>query len=202
MKFLELNKKRHASKGFAKEQTSIDLADIRTAIEIATLAPSAHNIQPWQFVVVKEKKEELAELMYASNRQQALEAQYVIAIFSDTDLVNRANRIARHGVNKMPEAALSRFVNEFPKMYPTYSEQQLSDYLALNIGLVTMNLVLALTDQKMQTNIILGFDKKKINQVLDIDSRYRPEILVTVGYNDVPGLASYRLPVEQIMDIR
>lgn len=202
MKFLELNKKRHASKGFAKEQAPIDLADIRTAIEIATLAPSAHNIQPWQFAVVKEKKAELAEIMYGPNRQQALEAQYVIAIFSDTDLVNRANRIARYGVNKMPEAALSRFVNEFPKMYPTYSDQQMSDYLALNIGLVTMNLVLALTDQKMQTNVILGFDKSKINQVLDMDTRYRPEVLVTVGYNDVAGVASYRLPVEQVMDIR
>lgn len=202
MKFLELNKKRHASKGFAKEQAPIDVADIRTAIEIATLAPSAHNIQPWQFVVVKEKKAELADIMYGPNRKQALEAQYVIAVFSDTDLVSRASRIARHGVNKMPEAALSRFVNEFPKMYPTYSDQQMSDYLALNSGLVTMNLVLALTDQKMQTNVILGFDKSKINEVLDIDNRYRPEVLVTVGYSDVLGVASYRLPVDQVMDIR
>ena len=45
-----------------------------------------------------------------------------------------------------------------------------------------MNLVLALTDKGIGTNIILGFDKSKINEVLDIEERFRPEVLITVGY--------------------
>ena len=45
MKFLELNKKRHATKYF--NDKAVDPKDVRTAIEIATLAPSAHNSQPW-----------------------------------------------------------------------------------------------------------------------------------------------------------
>ena len=48
MKFLELNKKRHATKHFIDKP--VDPKDVRTAIEIATLAPSAHNSQPWKFV--------------------------------------------------------------------------------------------------------------------------------------------------------
>ena len=58
MKFLELNKKRHATKHFTDKP--VDPKDVRTAIEIATLAPSAHNSQPWKFVVVREKNAELA----------------------------------------------------------------------------------------------------------------------------------------------
>lgn len=46
MKFLELNKKRHATKHFTDKP--VDPKDVRTAIEIATLAPSAHNSQPWK----------------------------------------------------------------------------------------------------------------------------------------------------------
>ena len=57
MKFLELNKKRHATKQFTDKP--VDPKDVRTAIEIATLAPSAHNSQPWKFVVVREKNAEL-----------------------------------------------------------------------------------------------------------------------------------------------
>ncbi len=57
MKFLELNKKRHATKHFTDKP--VDPKDVRTAIEIATLAPSAHNSQPWKFVVVREKNAEL-----------------------------------------------------------------------------------------------------------------------------------------------
>ncbi len=37
-----------------------------TAIEIANLAPSAHNSQPWKFVVVREKNAELAKLAWLS----------------------------------------------------------------------------------------------------------------------------------------
>ena len=55
MKFLELNKKRHATKQFNAKK--VDYQDIRTAIEIAQLAPSAHNMQPWKFVAVEEKKQ-------------------------------------------------------------------------------------------------------------------------------------------------
>ena len=47
-----------------------------------------------------------------------------------------------------------------------------------------MNLVLALTDQGIGSNIILGFDKSKANEVLDIEDRFRPELLITVGYTD------------------
>lgn len=43
MKFLELNKKRHAVKTFNSKP--VEYKDLRTAIEIATLAPSANNIQ-------------------------------------------------------------------------------------------------------------------------------------------------------------
>jgi len=74
--------------------------------------------------------------------------------------------------------------------------------LALNAGLVAMNLVLALTDQGIGTNIILGFDKSKINEVLDIEERFRPEVLITVGYAAEKVEPSYRLPVDEIIDKR
>ncbi len=71
MKFLELNKKRHAIKHFTDQP--VDPKDVRTAIEIATLAPSAHNSQPWKFVVVRQKNAELAKLAYGANYDQVME---------------------------------------------------------------------------------------------------------------------------------
>ena len=52
-------------------------------------------------------------------------------------------------------------MQNLPAEFARYDAQQTSDYLALNAGLVAMNLVLALTDQGIGTNIILGFDKSK-----------------------------------------
>lgn len=67
MKFLDLSKKRRAIKHF--NEKPVDKKDVRTAIEIASLSPSAHNIQPWKFVLVDSKKEELADSLPAANKE-------------------------------------------------------------------------------------------------------------------------------------
>lgn len=200
MKFLELNKKRHAVKSFNDQK--VDFKDLRTAIEIATLAPSANNIQPWKFVVVENKKADLAKDMVEGNKVQIEQAQYVVAVFSDTDLAQRSRKIARVGVKSLPDDLIGYYMETLPPRYDKFQPDQKSDYLAFNTGLVAMNLVLALTDQKISSNMILGFDKTIVNEILDVDSRFRPEILITVGYSDEYPEPSYRLPVDELIERR
>lgn len=200
MKFLALNKKRYAVRSFNDQP--VDVKDIRMAIEIAMLAPSANNMQPWKFVIVQEKKAELATLAFHANSQQVNQAQYVIALFSDTDLPKRSRKIARLGVHDLSEEQLAKYIQVFPKNFEAFDEKTTSDYLALNSGLVAMNLVLALTDQGFASNVMLGFDKEKINDVLDIDPRFRPEVLITVGYSDDKPEPTYRLPVDEVIEHR
>ncbi|MDV5976029.1 UNVERIFIED_CONTAM: nitroreductase family protein [Streptococcus canis] len=200
MKFLELNKKRHAIKTF--NDKPVDYKDLRTAIEIATLAPSANNIQPWKFVVVQEKKDELAKGLPLANKLQVEQAQYVIALFSDTDLALRSRKIARIGVKSLPDDLIGYYMETLPPRFASFNEVQTGEYLAINAGLVAMNLVLALTDQKIASNIILGFDKSTTNEILDIDPRFRPELLITVGYSDEKPEPSYRLPVDEVIERR
>lgn len=200
MKFLELNKKRHAIKTF--NDKSVDYNDLRTAIEIATLAPSANNIQPWKFVVVQEKKDELAKGLPLANKLQVEQAQYVIALFSDTDLALRSRKIARIGVKSLPDDLIGYYMETLSPRFASFNEVQTGEYLAINAGIVAMNLVLALTDQKIASNIILGFDKSTTNEILDIDPRFRPELLITVGYSDEKPEPSYRLPVDEVIERR
>ena len=154
----------------------------------------------WSFV---KKNAELAKLAYGANYDQVMEAPVTIALFTDTDLQRRARKIARvGGVQNFTEEQLQYFMQNIPAEYARYNEQQISDYLALNAGLVTMNLVLALTDQGIGSNIILGFDKSKVNEVLEIEERFRPELLITVGYAAEKVEPSYRLPVDEIIEKR
>ncbi|MGJ7437929.1 hypothetical protein SAMN04487837_1220 [Streptococcus equinus] len=200
MKFLELNKKRHAVKTFNSKP--VEYKDLRTAIEIATLAPSANNIQPWKFVIVEDKKAELAKNLPSLNKKQVEEAQYVVALFTDTDLVQRSRKIARIGVKSLDNSELGYYMETLPARYAEYDDKRKGEYLALNAGLVAMNLVLALTDQDISSNILLGFDKSLTNDILDIDKRFRPELLITVGYSDDKPEPSYRLPVDEIIERR
>ncbi|MGT2935381.1 nitroreductase family protein [Streptococcus castoreus] len=200
MKFLELNKKRHAIKTF--NDKPVDYEDLRTAIEIATLAPSANNIQPWKFVVVQDKKAELAKDLPLANKRQVEQAQYVVALFSDTDLALRSRKIARIGVKSLPDDLIGYYMETLPPRFASFNDVQTGEYLAINAGIVAMNLVLALTDQKIASNIILGFDKSATNAILNIDPRFRPELLITVGYSDDKPDPSYRLPVDEVIERR
>ena len=201
MNFLEIAQKRYAAKAYRNEK--INEAKIKELAEILRLAPSSVNSQPWKFVVVRERNAELAEVAFNANQEQIKEAPVTIALFTDTDLAQRARKIARTaGIKNMSEEKLQYYMQNLPTKYSHYTEQQKSDYLALNAGLVAMNLVLALTDQGISSNIILGFDKLKVNQVLDIDERFRPELLITVGYSDAKLDPSYRLPVDEIIEKR
>ena len=200
MKFLDLSKKRRAIKHF--NEKPVDKKDVRTAIEIASLSPSAHNIQPWKFVLVDSKKEELADSLPAANKEQVQSAAYVIALFSDTDLEKRARKIARIGRKDLSDGQLSYFIETMPARFKGFDEVIKGEYLALNAGLVAMNLVLALTDQGLSSNMILCFDKSTANAILDIDERFRPELLITVGYSDDKPEPTYRLPVDEILEER
>ncbi|WP_303974921.1 nitroreductase family protein [Streptococcus merionis] len=200
MKFLELNKKRHAYKIF--NDKPVDVKDVRTAIEVATLAPSANNIQSWKFVIVKERKDQLVPLAFGGNAGQVASSQLVVALFSDTALEKRSRKIARIGVKDLPEELLEYFIKVLPTRFSAFDEETKGEYLAINAGFVAMNFVLALTDQKIASNILLGFDKSKLNEVLDIDTRFRPELLFTIGYSDAQPEPSYRLPVDEIIEIR
>ena len=93
--------------------------------------PSAHNSQPWKFVVVREKNAELAKLAYGSNFEQVSSAPVTIALFTDTDFAKRARKIARvGGANNFSEEQLQYFTKNLPAEFARYNEQQVSDYLA------------------------------------------------------------------------
>jgi nitroreductase len=88
-------------------------------------------------------------------------------------------------------------------MYEGFEELHESNYLSINIGLVTMNLVLAIKNYGYESNIIMGFNRtQKVNELLEVEKRYRPELIIPLGNSEDKGKPSYRLPQSQIMEIR
>src|SRR3990172_1781235 len=81
MELLEAIKGRRSTRAF-KKQTIPDNA-IETLIEAARCAPSAGNIQPWEFVIVKNQtvRKKLAEA--ALNQRHVEEAPVVIVVCAD-----------------------------------------------------------------------------------------------------------------------
>lgn len=202
MEYKTLNKKRHAVKQFKDEK--IPTVDVKQIITTACLAPSAHNIQPWHFVIVEsdERREALLTEVKGQNIAQIKGAGALIALFSDTDLAQRSREIAHDMQGELPDAMLDRFSNRYPAMFEDYSAEYTSRYLSLNAGIVVMNLVFAIKDFGYESNIVQGFERTdKINDILGVAKRYRPELLIPLGKSETEGQPSPRLSQERMLEI-
>ncbi|KZK38116.1 nitroreductase family protein [Lactococcus taiwanensis] len=203
MDYVKLNKSRHAVKFF--DGTKIPTVDVKQIISAASLAPSAHNIQSWHFVIVEsaEKREALLQVVKPGNHEQIKQAGAVIVLFSDTDLVERSREIARLGAGELDDEQLLRFNSQYPQMYEGFEELYESNYLSINTGIVAMNLALAIKNYGYESNMLLGFDRTSaVNELLEVERRYRPELIIPLGRTENKGKPSYRLPQSRIMEIR
>lgn len=203
MDYVKLNKSRHAVKHFDGQK--IPTVDVKQIISAASLAPSAHNIQSWHFVIVEsaEKREALLSEVAPQNYEQIKQAGAVIVLFSDTNLVERSREIARLGAGELTDEQLLKYNSRYPQAYEEFEELYESNYLSINTGIVAMNLVLAIKNYGYESNMILGFNRtERINELLEVERRYRPELIIPLGSAEVKGQPSYRLPQERIMEIR
>ncbi|GHU37035.1 oxidoreductase [Bacilli bacterium] len=201
MEFSKLNQSRHKVTQFDGRKVTVD--EVKAILAEAILAPSAHNIQPWHFVIVDstEMRLALSTAMHGKNAVQNEAAGATLVVFSDTDLPERVRDMVEIGADFLPVDHQADLLKKLPGMFEKFTAEQLAEYLALNIGLVSQNIVLAANNQGLKTNIILGFDKDKAKAVLAIEDRFQPELIITMGYSEDKGTASYRLPVDDITDI-
>ncbi|MCL2681056.1 MAG: nitroreductase family protein [Streptococcaceae bacterium] len=203
MEYTTLNQTRHAVKAFTDEKISTDV--MKEIITQATLAPSAFNIQSWHFVIVEsqDKIKALSQEGKFKNQPQIENAGGVILIFSDTALAQRSKEIAQTAGNEMPESLSEIFVTRYAEMFNQMPDYAVDNLLAINIGFVSMNLMLSIKDHGLEGNVIMGFEHSdKINDILDLDKRYRPELFIVLGKSEDKGHASYRLPADSIIEVK
>ena len=143
----------------------------------------------------------LSTAMHGKNAVQNEAAGATLVVFSDTDLPERVRDMVEIGADFLPVDHKADLLMKLPGMFEKFTAKQLAEYLALNIGLVSQNIVLAANNKGLKTNMILGFDKAKAKEVLAIEDRFQPELVITMGYSDEQGTASYRLPVDDITDV-
>ena len=87
MLFEEVIKKRRSIRKYIDKDISIDI--INKIIWAGTLAPSAHNRQPWEVIILKENKNKVSELM----RDYYLKYSPDVSINKTADTIDRCNTL-------------------------------------------------------------------------------------------------------------
>ena len=151
MDVFEAIKKRRSIRAYADEKVSDN--DVERLIEAARWAPSAGNIQPWAFVVVKEV-ETKRKLSYATLNQTFIQkAPVVIVVCAD---VTRSSRI---------------YGSRGEKLY------SLQDTAA-----ATENILLAAQELGLATCWLGAFRENEVAKAVKAPRNLRPVAMVAVGY--------------------
>ena len=139
--------------------TPVDPEKIRACLEAARLAPSAHNAQPWRFVVVDdpELKDRLTAAAFSgiySGSKFAAQAPIIIVLLVRLDRV--ANRLG--------------------------SKLQGVPFHFLDIGIAGEHIVLQAEELGLATCWMGWFNYRKARKVLDIPRKYKIMAMMPIGY--------------------
>jgi F420 biosynthesis protein FbiB-like protein len=142
-------------------------------------APSAHNSQPWRFIVISDSK-------IKRDLSEAMGETWVADLVKDGLAVNEANlreRVERFAC--APVLILGCLTMEGLRKFPDATRQGYERDLAVqSFGAAIQNLLLAAYAEKLVSCWFCapGFCKQTVREVLNIPREIEPQSFVILGY--------------------
>ena len=186
---------RHSIRAYTPE--SIPQAELDAILRETILAPSAFNLQPWRFVVVKDSaaKQRLAGAAY--QQKQVTAAPAVIAIYSDmADTLANLDQVTRPGASPEQAAGFRKMIDGYFGKHDEAGREswgQQQGFIALGF------LLLAATAHGYATSPMGGFDEAAVKQVLDLPANSRVVALVALGHGAEQGTPHHRHSPDRIV---
>lgn len=171
-------------------------ADLDAILHETSLAPSAWNLQPWRFVVVRDPqlKTKLAGAAY--NQKQVTAAPVVIVLYTDmADTLSHLDEIVRPGATAEQRAGFRTMVEgAFAKQDAAEREAwaHAQGFIALGY------LLLSAEAHGYATSPMAGFDPEAVKDLLGLPPHVRVPALVALGRAAEEGQPHHRHGLERI----
>ncbi len=174
---------------------------VNRIIKAGTWAPSAHNTQPWRFVVLEttEAKRKLAEAMAAVYRHD-LKLEGVTAHEVEAIVTASVKRFT-----KAPLLLLVCLTMEDMDDYPDEKRQQLEQILAVqSVAAAIQNILLAAHAEGLGACWCCAplFCPETVRATLKLPSNLEPQALITLGYPAENPSRPRRRPYSEILQFK
>ncbi|MCG8427855.1 MAG: NAD(P)H-dependent oxidoreductase, partial [Chromatiales bacterium] len=180
---------------------------LSSILECGRLSPSSFGMEPWHFLVIQnpELRQELRKACW--DQAQITDSSDVVVILTtpevirpDTDYVK--SMFARRQLPKDAEAAyLVRYKNhlesEIEPLMSYYAWGSKQCYIALG------NMVTAAASIGIDSCPIEGFEKRAVEQILDIDTdNYQVAVIFALGYRAGDQTPRLRHSLDEMVEYR
>ena len=180
MTFEESLNARHACKKFSDK--AISSKDLDFILEAGRLAPSGYGFEPWKFIVVgNEYRTQLAKCCY--NQENVATASYNIVILGRMDLKSK-DEFARVQVRRFAtdDAHFEQILGVYTGWADKLSDEEIFHFSQTQCYLPLMQMMNAAIFRGIDSCAIGGFERKKVEEFLDIKKPFGVAVVLSLGY--------------------
>jgi nitroreductase len=181
----------------AYEPDSMPAPDLEAILDVVRLAPSAFNVQPWRFVVVRDAavKARLAEAAF--NQRQVHSAPAVLVLYTDMrDALAHVEETVHPGMPPEKAAAAAAHVRN---VMGKQTEAERETWAAGQGHIALGYLLLAAEAHGYQTSPMSGFDAARVKALLGLPEHVHVPALVAIGRGAEEGFPHHRHALERIV---
>lgn len=150
----------------------------------AALAPSGYNLQPWEFLVLRddENKQALREVAY--DQEHVTDAAAAVVVLGNKDPAAHAEPVMQSWLNDghIPNEDVRDALLENIEGMAEMPEQERRVWTTRSTALAAMTLMFAAWDEGVATCPMEGFDAEGVVETFDVPEGYEPVMLITMGY--------------------
>ena len=178
------------------QPSSIDREVVKRMLTAASRAPSAHNKQPWRFVVLDrfESRHTLAQAMGQKLRQDRT------ADGDASDLIEADVDRSYQRITQAPVAIVLCVDMRDMQDYPDQARNEAEYLMAVqSTAMAAQNLLLAARAEGLGACMMCAplFCPDVVTETLRLPREWRAQMLVTIGEPALPGKERPRLPLDQ-----
>lgn len=163
---------------------------IRQVVDLAVLAPSAFNLQPWKLLAVRTPEAKKKLRAVAFDQPKIEEAPWTFIVLADKEGYGDDNPEWEAKVKAFGSAEQVNGYKQFAGMLYGTSEQRKYKFAESNAGLLAMSLMYAAQVYGIESHAMSGLDFDGIKAAFGIEDRYEVSMAIAFGYL-APGQTLY-----------
>ena len=177
-------------------QHKMSEAEIQKLLELAILSPTSFNMQNWRFVVVENPEIKEAIWLASWKQNQVKDASILLVLCADLDAHNKEPE--RYWANA-PEAVSAAIVPMIKNFYKENAQLQRDEALR-SIGIASQTLMLAAKAMGYDSCPMVGFDPKKVAEIIKLPEDHMIGMLLPIGKAKEPARErAGQLPLSEVV---
>jgi len=180
-KFDELVETRRSVHEYTDEP--LDDETLEEIFDRVRLSPSGYNLQPWEFLVLRDDETKAALREVAYDQEHVTDAAAAVVVLGNKDPVAHAESVFDDWLEKgyVPNEDVRDALLENVEGMAQMSEDDRRVWTTRSTSLAAMTLMLAAWDEGVATCPMEGFDAAALAEEFDVPDGYEPVMIVTMG---------------------